>query len=136
MQGVVGAFDDIVARAKALTPLEEESFDQWLVRLSNELALPDEAYEAVLSVSRSVAGAEGLELSDITTTQVGEEEKEREEESAPSEVADYLASLIESMGSLSDVMPARLPGRVTFTTMHGAKDSQRTSSTCSKQRMK
>jgi DNA helicase II / ATP-dependent DNA helicase PcrA len=113
---VVVAFDEIVQRAKDLQALDGESFDQWLVRLSEALELPEDVYERVLEVSRSVAGAEGLELTDVSIEATGEGE-----ETTPIEVSDYVAALIESMGSLSDVMPARLTGRVTFTTMHGAK---------------
>lgn len=114
MQAVVVAFDEIVEQAKRLAPIDGESFDSWLVRLSGELGLPDDTFGHLLELTRAVAGVVELEL---------EEGTEASEAGNPEEEAqlDYIIALRESMGSLSDVMPSAVPGRVTFTTMHGAK---------------
>lgn len=108
------AFDSIVANAQSLQQVDGESFDGWLVRLSDGLGLPQDAFNHLLELTRAIAGVEALELED---SEPGEDES-RARDTAP---ADYSLALIEAMGSLSDAMPAALPGRVTFTTMHGAK---------------
>lgn len=114
LQAVVKAFDSIVANAQSLQQVDGESFDGWLVRLSDGLGLPQDAFNHLLELTRAIAGVEALELED---SEPGEDES-RARDTAP---ADYSLALIEAMGSLSDAMPAALPGRVTFTTMHGAK---------------
>lgn len=95
--------------------------------MGNELDLPEEVFARLVEVSRTVAGAEGLELLEIEPAKAQEEEvatepaKGQVDAGAVVTVGDYVSALVEAMGSLSDVMPARMPGKVTFTTMHGAK---------------
>jgi DNA helicase-2/ATP-dependent DNA helicase PcrA len=127
LQPVVAAFDGIIHQATELQARPGESFDEWLVRLSNELALPEEIFARLVEVSRTVAGAEGLELLELEPVEAPEEGEGTEPIEGSSDtdsaatVDDYVQALVEAMGSLSDVMPARMPGKVTFTTMHGAK---------------
>jgi DNA helicase-2/ATP-dependent DNA helicase PcrA len=113
---VVAASESILARARALAQREGESFDEWLVRVAKELDLESSEFELILLTSRGVTHeVVSLEMSD---------EARDSEETVPEtdeERFDFVASLLEAMSNLSDVAPARMDGRVTFTTMHGAK---------------
>jgi DNA helicase II / ATP-dependent DNA helicase PcrA len=111
LRAVVTAADEIIDRARELTQHEEERFDEWLTRVGESMGLDAPSFEILLETSRRVA-EEFVELE-----VVGDDVSEKAGEAT----FDYVAALLEAMSSLSDAAPPRQEGRVTFTTMHGAK---------------
>jgi DNA helicase II / ATP-dependent DNA helicase PcrA len=111
LKAVVGAADQIIDRARELAQRQGERFDEWLTRVGDSMALDAPSFEILLETSRRVA----QELVELEV--VDDDGVQAEGETA----FDYVAALLEAMSNLSDAAPPRLEGRVTFTTMHGAK---------------
>ena len=92
-------------------PDDGERFDEWLTRVAERLALPDEAFEILVQMSARVSD----EFVDLEMTESDGPEPTFDEP------FDYVSSLMDAMSNLSDAIPPQMEGRVTFTTMHGAK---------------
>jgi len=115
LQAVVAAADVILQRARGLAQREDESFDDWLTRVGEVLNLGPDDFRLILETSRGVAG-------DIASLEMTESASDVEEDvGIEEERFDFVAALLDTMSNLSDAAPARMEGRVTFTTMHGAK---------------
>lgn len=104
---VVETADQIVSTARGLAQREGEGFAEWIARISGDLDLPDEARVLVAEI---VAQIEAERL---------------DEQPAPADpaeaVRDFVADLAGGMTRLGETLPAREPGKITLTTMHGAK---------------
>jgi DNA helicase-2/ATP-dependent DNA helicase PcrA len=115
LMAVVLAADQIVERARGLAQSGKETFDEWLTRVGDELRLDAETFESLLLTSREVsADVLDLEIADDRDTDFGADPAARR-------AFDYVNALLDAMSNLSDAAPPQLEGRVTFTTMHGAK---------------
>jgi DNA helicase-2/ATP-dependent DNA helicase PcrA len=110
-RAVVTATDQIIGRARALAQRHGERFDEWLTRVGESMALDAPSFEILLETSRRVA-------EDLVELEVVDDDRAQGE---AKEAFDYVAALLEAMSHLSEAAPPRLEGRVTFTTMHGAK---------------
>lgn len=120
---VIEAVDRILERARGLAPQEEEEFDQWLVRVAEELGLPAEDLELIDVATHQVAAEIGEEsaLGSSKGDLDADEASTDAPDLAPEIRRDFLQDLLVVMTGLSDTLPATDPGFVTITSMHGAK---------------
>jgi superfamily I DNA/RNA helicase len=109
---VVEAGDEILERARRLSPDEDETLAEWLTRVAGHLGVDDATFRTLFAL---VGGTED-ELEDEPI--FDEPEHVPEPQGA---AASHLEVLRDAMGGLAEAVPPQLPGSVTFTTMHGAK---------------
>jgi len=100
---LLSACDEIVDRARRLQQAEGEAFDAWLARSCAEVGLEGDSRQAVMSAGAGV-------IADIEAGATG-----------PAAALSFAVLLAGSMNRLSETLPAKVTGRVTITTMHGAK---------------
>jgi superfamily I DNA/RNA helicase len=118
LQPVAAAAEVIIETARELAPTEDESFDEWLVRVAETLTVSDDKFAYVLELSRQVAG----EVAELEIAL--EEGAEASDELSPEEQLEpesYLPELLAVLANPAEVRPPFEEGSVTFTTMHGAK---------------
>jgi superfamily I DNA/RNA helicase len=118
LTAVATAGEAILDTARGLAPTEDESFDEWLVRVTESLDVPEDEYTYVLELSREVSG-EVAEL-EITLDE-SSEDADASTEAKQIQPENFLPELLAVLANPSDVMPPSQKGAVTFTTMHGAK---------------
>ncbi len=118
LQPVAAAGEAIIDTARGLAPLDDETFDEWLVRMADTLAVPEDKFGYVLEVSRQVAG----EVAELEITLEGDAVTE-DEPLSPEQLdpESYLPELLAALANPADVRPPFEEGAVAFTTMHGAK---------------
>src|SRR3954471_331822 len=119
MQSVAEAARRILTTASSIAPLDDEAFDDWLVRVTESISAPADVFQFVLEVSRSLRG-EVADL-EVETGDVVVESGSDLVEEISLKPADYVPSLLSAIAGISDTQPASVPDSVTFTTMHGAK---------------
>lgn len=100
---LLAAVDDILERARRLAQAEDETFEDWLSRVCQEVGFAGDALDTVLQVGDQI---------------MAELERGAQDGAVGIGFAQQLAT---SMSVLSDTLPARIVGSVTVTTMHGAK---------------
>jgi ATP-dependent DNA helicase UvrD/PcrA len=110
---VVDASRALISKAEQISPRPDEDFNVWLVRVAEDLSVDTEIFEYLVQVSREIKG----EVADLEIT-IEEGERPQAQPLAP---VDFLGELLAAMAGVSDSAPSHLAGRVTFTTMHGAK---------------
>lgn len=101
-RGLVAAVDDIVQCARDLAPAESELFTGWVERVMTVLGISHAEREAFASVLDPLIGE---------FEQVSDGVVER----------GFIQALAAAMTNVEDAKPARVPGQITVTTMHGAK---------------
>jgi superfamily I DNA/RNA helicase len=110
---VVDAGRALIGKAEQISPRPDEDFNAWLVRVADDLSVGTEIFEYLVQISREITG----EVAELEMT-IEEEEQGQAKPLAP---VDFLGELLTAMAGAPDSAPSHLPGRVTFTTMHGAK---------------
>jgi len=110
----------ILEQASKIQQGESETFDEWLTRVAAELDITAPSFGLMVQLTREVE-AEVSELDSAEPVLAEEEAREPTENAAPVEPVDYVQQLASVMSNLSDTVPPQVAGRVTFTTMHGAK---------------
>lgn len=103
LQKLLDSVDDILAIAKEVRQLEEEGFTEWLNRACQHLQLSDEA-------TQELQAALAPTLAEFADTD------------NPDAVAlNFAQALRDAVTRIGPSLPTSEPGKVTITTMHGAK---------------
>ena len=103
LQGLIAARKHILDMATQFAEQPGEDFDGWLTRVCGLVGVIGDALDIVLAVGKQIAA-----------------ELEANADPALAALA-FAQQLAQSMNKLGDTLPPKVLGRVTVTTMHGAK---------------
>lgn len=115
--------DRIVELARFIRPEDGESFDEWLSRVVEKLSISESTYELVVAATHQVELEHGdAAVETVPDAPVDEDGVTNRSEPPPATLdVDFIQELRVALTQLSETLPARMTGHVTFTTMHGAK---------------
>jgi len=102
---VLESKERILARAHTLTQRDSESFADWVERVLDELA-PGNDVRSMVTEAAELANEVLQDLGDIPNA---------------AQSLDFVSELGAAMAELEDSKPPKVEGKVTITTMHGAK---------------
>lgn len=112
------AVESIRERAFQMAQRDDEEFDAWLLRVCEDLNLPEDSVELVISATHQIE-SDSEQQPEESAPVDGEGQVETQQQQR--ERRNFVQDLLVAMTGLSDTLPATMPDHVTITTMHGAK---------------